>query len=155
MGWRLIRAVLVVALASGCRTDNSPCVSACPPLEGSYQLTLDGAGSGDCGAMGLTQAGGVLQILQDGSSLSATFDGQPYDGIAYDTQDFTLNRTGTQPDGGGTDTASLRGTYLPPSSLDGGVDGLSGTFLRTVRDQPQTGPARTCTFDQTFSGTRL
>lgn len=148
-------AAALLGAASACSASNSACYQSCPALAGQWWVTFEPATDPpECQDIRATVQDGLLEIAQQTSSLSATFEGQTLDGIAYDTNQFTLDGFAAA-DAGERDAYSFRGTFTPSPSPDGGVGGgaLSGLYDATLQRQGATGPV-TCHLVRDYSAAR-
>jgi hypothetical protein len=140
---RLLLAALGTAavLAAACSASNNACFRLCPAVGGRWQVTFEAATDpAECQKIGATVQDGPLDVTQQTSALDATFDGQELSGTAYDTGEFSLDGL-SNPDAGGLDAFSFRGSYQPGAAdagTGGGGDALSGLYDATLtRPSPQ------------------
>lgn len=133
--------LLVPGLTLAACSNNQPCSGSCPRLEGVWFLQYvapvfpcDGGTAGDPPM--------TVSFTREESVLRAAIDGVEVRGTVYDTFDFTLN--GTKPDG--TRQVSMRGTYKPATTSDGGDEQIyAGTLTRSTD---------ACRDDRRFTGAR-
>lgn len=147
--------VACVVAQVACTTDNTPCVSDCPALGGAWDIAFPDGGTpdpdaDDCQALGVSLAPGTLEVVQRGAELDGTFEGEPLQGLLYETYEFSLLSRGD----GGPDATSVRGRYLATGAPDAGLGQLQGTWTRTVRGAPNGGATQTCTLQRPFTASR-
>ncbi len=140
-------AVGVLAGLAACGVDNAPCTT-CAPVEGTWAMTYqEGSRSNDCDMLSPPTAPGSLTITRQGAFVATLIDGEQLRGTLYDTGEFVL-KTGAAIDAGAPEL-SVRGVYLPPGGVDGGVAGLRGTF-----SSAQTKGARTCSVERPYTASK-
>lgn len=146
-------AAALLGAASACSASNNACFRSCPALAGQWWVTFEPAADpSGCQDIRATVRDGLLDIAQQTSALSATFDGQSLTGTAYDTNQFSLDGLAAA-DAGERDAYSFRGRYVP--SPDGGPSGgaLSGLYDATLERQGPTGPV-TCHLVRNYAAAR-
>lgn len=131
--------------ASAC-VDDVNSSAACPPLEGSYQMSYGTeTDSSECaaGSVGPDKPN-PLVLTRAGSVLRTTVGGVQYSGQVSDTFDFTLDGdNGLDPDAGQL-ILSVHGKYVP-GAADAGT--INGTWSTTDGDS--------CNRSTHFDGTKL
>ncbi|HVE84368.1 MAG TPA: hypothetical protein VND93_16045 [Myxococcales bacterium] len=150
--------VVLLGVAAACSASSSACFRTCPPLQGAWQVTFEPATDpADCQKINATLPDGELDITQQSSQLTATFQGHALAGTAFDTGDFALDGQDV-PDGGGLDAFSFRGFYAGPAAAaadagqsDGGR--LSGTYDATLQ-RPGAQGTVTCRQVRSYAATR-
>jgi len=151
-------AAALLGAASACSASNNACFRLCPALAGQWLVAFEPATDpSECQDIGATVRDGILDVAQQTSALSATFDGEELSGTAYDTGQFTLDGLFAPDAGGLGDAFSFRGTFTPSPtpSPDGGAggDALSGTYDATLRRQGAQGTV-TCHLVRSYAAAR-
>lgn len=147
-------AAALLGAATACSASNNACYRVCPALAGQWLVAFEPAADpSECQQIGVTARDGLLEIAQQTSALSATFDGEELSGTAYDTGQFTLDGL-FGPDAGGLgDAFSFRGTLTPSRDGGAGGDSLSGTYDATLRRPGPQGPL-TCRLVRSYAAAR-
>lgn len=144
----LAAAVLVLA----CDSQNQPCNSTCPAIEGTYAVTFQNVGTaGGCAALGQSLSNGPLAISRTLAVLHGTFGGRSdFVGEIYDNAQFTL--TAQFADGGvDSNRVSFTGTFVT-DPFDAGAGSINGSFTADY-ERSGNNPG-SCGITASFTGSR-